>query len=1123
MSEVFDENTELDEIGTEQEYSEYLDAIFPESAMKNIVYHGSSRASTLKKTGKFRNKTYLDEIEGYTYGIYLSENKEESDIYAQSSFEDETEIGTLSVIINTKKSEELGIEISAISENDVSDFKKRGIDSVYSYESTAGSELDEYNDNDKAEIVVFESSQIHVLGSEKDIQEFKKWKAKKNTQSKNLEQFKKEEKEIKVGNIVNYKGNYHTVTKLKGDKATIVKIEAAEVDIPYKLAERLKLPRHPVTGEFIVDPESFPEELRNIVGYRIPTQGKSSMLPLRIRNILTPAQSKSVIVPGEITTQMGSDFDIDKLFLMFPNYDIKWKTKNGDVFDEKGSFVSQMKKRGFDISRKDASKLMEDEDYVEDMTIISDLEDVNIGDLIEARKKTLIFLNEKFKELEPKLVAEKVSYDLKNLHGAQRESLENAFLDIALAILNNPATGKELITSVDSQTFPQLVETMAPKLKDYISELDPANWSTEIDLEIRNKMGSVGIGIYAVALNGQAIRQHTKTPVLLNKQYSVKFDGKDIQNVSEEYDELGNPITEHFNKHLNMSVDNANEPMMEALNDNGFTSPVTSLIISSGISNNGLKVKGKDALTGDPGEVAAYFRNQPIIREFTNYYINENGNPSQIRTLANKFLREKGYNNIKIEGLNGTVNISTKELQDNIGLDVKDASMQEEVINNFILYHDAGRMMNNLNKILNVDRVKFSNVAELEEFFAILNEVEDLESDDNPNGRNRFFTGFEGLIRGDDFRLSKAFRGGLETAKELSDLFFPFQKSGINKAKELMRKGLNKRRFTAEDYKVINKHSLLYMFSQRHVVSPISPLFSTGMINYLMKGNNSIDRQLISIKTQIEDSEEGDALFSLKGNAFLNRLFPHPDNFKKKEITENGIKKEVPFSEVKSLMFEFGYSNDVKEINNITHSFRKLYEHPLPEVQELAKNLVYYQVLSKGFDSGPNSYADLIPIEVWSDRQLSLQSGKEESMIEFFNNNYTVFENGKFFKGFFEGFVKNNTQARNLIPKMKKIDQKHIQGEAFTATETNRQLFDKEMGFVDYFITFDKSVKQNVLFKKERGDQGDRATYNVIEREGIPFKLMAYNIDQKSDFADIYPDALTVAKINDLNGRKNCK
>ena len=1114
VSEVFDENSELSDIGTKEEYSEYLDKVFPNSKYSSIVYRGSKTQKLNKDINYFtKDKTYASDRGNPKAYILNVQNPLNLEKYNKALGSDTFQIGE----VHIKDEYEVQGEL------------------LYSKDEKLGDEF--YNEFDNSDAIIGKeagfknveslavknSSSTLELGSKKDIESFKRWKAKKDTQSKNLEQFKKEEKEIKVGDIVVKDGEYHHVTKLKGDKATIVKIEAAEVDIPYKLAERLKLPRHPVTGEFIVDPESFPEELRNIVGYRIPTQGKSSMLPLRIRKILTPSQGKAIIVPGEITTQMGSDFDIDKLFLMMPNYDIKWKTKNGDVFDEKGSFVSQMKKRGFDISRKDTSKLMEDEDYVQDMTIISDSGVADIGDLIEARKKTLSFLNKKFKELKPKLVAEKVSYDLENLHGAERESLENAFLDIALGILTNPVVGKELITSVDSQTFPQLVEIMAPKLKDYISELDPANWSTEIDLEIRNKMGKIGIGIYAVALNGQAIRQHSKQPVLLNEQYSVKFDGKNIQNVSEEYDELGNPITEHFNKHLNMSVDNANEPMMEVLNDNAFTSPVTSLIISSGISNNGLQVKGKDELTGDPGEIAAYFRNQPIIREFTNYYINENGNPSQIRTLANKFLKEKGYNNIKIEGLNGTVNISTKELQDNIGLDVKDALSQEEVINNFILYHDAGRMMNNLNKILNADRVKFSNVAQLEEFFAILKEVEDLESDDNPNGRNRFFTGFEGLIRGDDFRLSKAFRGGLETAKELSDLFFPFQKSGINKAKELMREGLNKRRFTAEDYKVINKHSLLYMFSQRHVVSPISPLFSTASINYLMKGDNSIDRQLISIKTQIEDSEEGDALFSLKGNAFLNRLFPHPDNFKKKEITENGRGEEVPFSEVKSLMFEFGYDNDVKEINNITHSFKKLYEHPLPEVRDLAKNLVYYQVLSKGFDSGPNSYADLIPIEVWSDRQLSLQPGKEESMIEFFNNNYTVFENGKFFKGFFEGFVKNNTQARNLIPKMKKIDQKHIQGEAFTATDSNRQLFDKDMGFVDYFITFDKSVKQNVLFKKESGDKGDRATYNVIEREGIPFKLMAYNINQKSDFADIYPDALTVAKINDLHGRKNCK
>ena len=60
------------------------------------------------------------------------------------------------------------------------------------------------------------------------------------------------------------------------------------------------------------------EQLRNILGYRIPQQGKSSMLILQIRKILPAGYKSTIRVPGGITTQMGSDFDIDKMFLLFP-------------------------------------------------------------------------------------------------------------------------------------------------------------------------------------------------------------------------------------------------------------------------------------------------------------------------------------------------------------------------------------------------------------------------------------------------------------------------------------------------------------------------------------------------------------------------------------------------------------------------------------------------------------------------------------------------------------------------------------------------------------------------------------------------------------------------------------
>jgi hypothetical protein len=39
---VFEQNHELKQIGTKEQYSEYLDTVFPDSKVKDIVYHGSA-------------------------------------------------------------------------------------------------------------------------------------------------------------------------------------------------------------------------------------------------------------------------------------------------------------------------------------------------------------------------------------------------------------------------------------------------------------------------------------------------------------------------------------------------------------------------------------------------------------------------------------------------------------------------------------------------------------------------------------------------------------------------------------------------------------------------------------------------------------------------------------------------------------------------------------------------------------------------------------------------------------------------------------------------------------------------------------------------------------------------
>lgn len=63
--------------------------------------------------------------------------------------------------------------------------------------------------------------------------------------------------------------------------------------------------------------------LDKAVGYRIPTENKSSMMPLIIKDF-TPLQNGSaIILPAEITAMAGSDFDVDKMFIMLSSFSIQ--------------------------------------------------------------------------------------------------------------------------------------------------------------------------------------------------------------------------------------------------------------------------------------------------------------------------------------------------------------------------------------------------------------------------------------------------------------------------------------------------------------------------------------------------------------------------------------------------------------------------------------------------------------------------------------------------------------------------------------------------------------------------------------------------------------------------------
>lgn len=62
--------------------------------------------------------------------------------------------------------------------------------------------------------------------------------------------------------------------------------------------------------------EDIDPDLLKLVGYRIPTEDKYSCVPLKIVGFLPREAGDGIMLPNDITLLSGSDFDVDKLYIM---------------------------------------------------------------------------------------------------------------------------------------------------------------------------------------------------------------------------------------------------------------------------------------------------------------------------------------------------------------------------------------------------------------------------------------------------------------------------------------------------------------------------------------------------------------------------------------------------------------------------------------------------------------------------------------------------------------------------------------------------------------------------------------------------------------------------------------
>lgn len=163
VQEVFKKNPELASIGSEQQYSVYLDSIFPNSKMKDIVYHGTKSKNRLEIFDE--NQIGALDSGYFGRGFYLTPDKQ----YASNYIGTEGHIESLIVNVQNPLETDMNKANTNISLNN-------NDSAIVTFgEDLAGLNEVYQNPNEIAEIVIKESNQIHILGSKQDIEEFKKF------------------------------------------------------------------------------------------------------------------------------------------------------------------------------------------------------------------------------------------------------------------------------------------------------------------------------------------------------------------------------------------------------------------------------------------------------------------------------------------------------------------------------------------------------------------------------------------------------------------------------------------------------------------------------------------------------------------------------------------------------------------------------------------------------------------------------------------------------------------------------------------------------------------------------------------------------------------------------------
>lgn len=919
-----------------------------------------------------------------------------------------------------------------------------------------------------------------------------------------------------------------------------------------------------------LDVTKLPEDLRKLIGYRVPTEDKYSMAPLYIKGFLPQQNGSAIMLPAEITTLSGSDFDVDKMYIMLPEFNIS-KEVNWKKFTD-----LVMQNQGFRKWGIDNVKMTIDQIRNGNISFSEDTPEMHLFDYYNSIKGSLV---------ETKI--RKAKYDFSK--SPQENSLEarnNLLIDMMYGILTNADTASKILNpggfdyqkrsarimtilndsyesdlstalqaigvkldktvQKDGKSYPKSIasylfdldldtlDKLAEKTK---AKMDPLSPRTQVMLHQQNMTGAKLIGIYANHNANHALMQHTQLS-LDEENGSFTLNGKRLTSLHDVMNRDKEFISKNNAGFLAASVDNVKDPVLAALNQNTFTADASMLLSRLGYN---------------PIEIGLLMM-QPIVQEITQTYFRESregkGKDTIIDEVLDKYKERAALNSDLTYDNYKNNSFYIEELADNIML-AKEAVTDRSQTSDFrkIEFYQKQvavgylfkRVMNSANALGQLVQATRSDtqggaagpaIADTElKIQKVKDLLDQIESNDKFPLKNANVI-YDDLL---------ADNPDTDTLRErLLSAPLPFLQA-------FYTLGLQ----TSE--RMLGSYFPQYTESFRAVIDSLRDLTKTGRLNvktmnsvyndllaYIMSKNGFFGSELVVNP----DSEVGDIIVSSseKRKDFINNF---PAYFKK-VVTDNEDIADLEF--IKRLrVIRANDTNPVdtvvfKNVGQLSPTLRERYMRDWtsllymsnPEAQRLALNLFRYSYYRNGFAFGPNTFIHLAPVAV---RNIIPEYISTLRSLTLSNDDYSQFV---------DQYVYNHLDNRKLVPEVpdtasvqfigedneiKDVVTFVIDGDAtFGDKKVIKKRIDTPDGPVyDFFKYIGKRIRGGYVYYKLLSlgtEQANVATYERIEPLGFRNSFIEYEYGKDAeemetvidkDRKDYGPYADTLSRFDDGN------